>query len=49
MKIHSYDLTRMYGDKTDYDEKHISHLLLEYDPPDDVVKRILDVWKDFSL
>ncbi len=31
------------------DEKHISHLLMEYDPPDDVVERFVDVWEDFSL
>ncbi|MEF8832775.1 MAG: ArsR family transcriptional regulator [Candidatus Thermoplasmatota archaeon] len=31
------------------DEKHISRLLLEYDPPDDVVERFVDVWEDFSL
>ncbi len=31
------------------DEKHISHLLLEYEPPDDIVERFLDAWEDFSL
>jgi len=31
------------------DEKHISHLLLEYDPPDDLVERFVDAWEDFSL
>ncbi|MFW6141895.1 MAG: winged helix-turn-helix transcriptional regulator [Candidatus Saliniplasma sp.] len=31
------------------DEKHISHLLLEYGPPDDVVERFVEVWEDFVL
>lgn len=31
------------------DEKHLSHLLLEYDPPDDLVERFVDAWEDFSL
>lgn len=31
------------------DKEHISHLLLEYSPPDDVVERFVDAWEDFSI
>lgn len=29
--------------------KHISKLLLEYKPPEDVVEGFIDMWEDFSL
>ncbi|MFP4000735.1 MAG: winged helix-turn-helix transcriptional regulator [Thermoplasmata archaeon] len=42
-------LTREEGSYKLLNEKHISHLLLEYEPPDDVVERFIDAWEDFSL
>ncbi len=31
------------------DKQHISHLLLEYSPPEDVVENFVDAWEDFSV
>lgn len=31
------------------DKQHVSHLLLEYAPPDDLVERFIDGWEDFTL